>query len=99
MTRLGALVKWLIEHVGHINTTNTRILVTIAAFVATMAVWLLLAFLHAVFPQYIGEWEPSFTVLGFLTAWAGLDTLQFGVKRSTDSGYAAAKSGKPPEAT
>lgn len=42
-------------------------------------------------------WEPATEWLVFLTAWAGLDGLQFWAKRTTDSSFVAAKqSGEVP---
>lgn len=91
--QLGDVTEWLIDHLGKLPTTNARIFVSLVGYALTVLVWLSLAILHSVFPK-IGLWEPSWPMLTFMTAWVGIDTVAFGVKRTTDAEYVAAI--KPP---
>lgn len=70
----------------------------VAAFPSTNAriiLSMLLAFGTGVRVIALG-WSPPLEWLGFLTAWAGLDVLQYSAKRLTDTDLASAKQGNVP---
>lgn len=93
---VGRVADWLIDLAGKMPTTNVRIGASILAFILIIAVWLVLAIAHAVFPD-IAAWTPEWEMLTFVTVWAGLDIAQFSVKRVTTTKPAAPTS--PPAAT
>jgi hypothetical protein len=43
------------------------------------------------------NWEPTILWLGFVSAWDGIALGQYAIKRSTDIGYAKAKTEPVPE--
>lgn len=71
---------------GTMPSTNARISLSLLMAAATAT-------------RVVGfGWIPATEWLVFLTAWAGLDGLQFWAKRTTDSAHVAAKQGVlPPE--
>lgn len=93
----GRLVEWLLERADEVPTTNVRILVTIVAFILVVSIWLTLAVVHSFFAT-VALWEPSAAMLTFISVWAGLDVMQFGVKRGTHKpeGDGAAATDPPP---
>ena len=79
---IARATEWTLDVLGRLPTTNARIATSIAAFIAAIVVWLLLAIVHSFFPS-VAAWEPSGTMIAFLSVWGGLDVLQFGAKRMT----------------
>lgn len=77
------LINRLWDAVARMPSTNVRIVVTLVMAMATAV------------RVVVFSWTPPVEWLGFLTLWAGLDVAQFGTKRSTETGYVAAKQGAP----
>lgn len=82
----------MIDWLARLPTTNTRIAVTIGAFVATIMLWLVMSALYSLFGHYTDAgvwvsrfyaWEPSDAMKVFLSAWVALDVAQFFIKRKT----------------
>lgn len=92
--KMERFVEWFLQRfVGRIPTTQAVCFVGIAAFVATILLWLFLAFMHSIFEDHVAEWVPQMEMLGFISLWGGLSAAQFGMKRATDIDLAAAKKG------
>lgn len=88
---IRGFVEWLLDILGRLPSTNGRIFASLCAFAAIITVWLGIAILHSFWPVTIALWEPSVSMLGFVTVWGGLDVAQFRIKRKTQGKYA------PPE--
>lgn len=71
-----------------VNTTNFRIVVTVCVFAVTVLSVLAMMILRVNLQPY--QWLIT-TLLAAEGAFAGIDVAQFFAKRSTDTGYAAAK--------
>jgi len=89
---LEPMIDWTLARIGKLPTTQLIVASGIAAFLGTIALWWLLALLHSVIPS-VAAWEPSVSMIGFISAWGVIAAGQFAAKRATDSTYAAAKAG------
>lgn len=80
------MIKRALELLGDLPTTQTRVVVTCGAIIATTV-------------KYVSSttWIPSYEWLGFLLLASGVDAAQFLVKRTTDANYVAAKAGVVPD--
>ncbi|MEP6990081.1 MAG: hypothetical protein ABJA80_04055 [bacterium] len=83
------------DWINDLNTTNVRILASVAGAVVNITA--------IMFAILVLKWEPTAMQLKVLTGCAGVlltmmgfDVIQFIGKRFSDSGYAAAKSGPSP---
>ena len=74
---MAKLLDWL----GKLPTTQARVAVTLLIALGTAVRY------------FVGGWEPSWDWLAFIVVMSGLDLTQFGVKRTTDAAYVAAKQG------
>lgn len=79
----AARVRTCLELLGILPTTQFRVVVSAIPILATTARYTL---------SHTG-WSPSYEWLGFLLLLAGVDTIHFLGKRSTDAAYVAAKNG------
>lgn len=89
------MIDHLLTLLGKLPTTQARVVVTLAAILATTARYVSS---HSTFLEgrMLESWEPSAEWLGFLLLLAGVDTAHFLGKRLTDAGYTAVKAGAPP---
>jgi hypothetical protein len=83
----------LFELWGKFPTTQARVTMTLGCVLLT-GLRYVVSGLWVVVP-----WEPSYEWLGFLLLMSGVDAIQYLGKRTTDSGYVAAKLGTPPAPT
>ena len=82
----------MLERLATLPTTNVRIFVTLAVFIATAGRYLTAR----------DGWTPSLEWVGLLLCMSGMDVAQFYSKRRTSSEYLAAQNGNgnatvPPE--
>jgi hypothetical protein len=90
MNILDRGIAWTLALVERLPTTQLVTAVGITAFVGTILQWWLLALLHSFVPT-IGAWEPSGSMIGFISAWGVIAAGQFGLKRATDIDLARVK--------
>jgi hypothetical protein len=77
LTSLRKFITWLKDDViGTVNTTNTRVVVTLLLCVGT-------AIRYWAGDGGVDSWTPSLEWLTFLAAMSGLDVAQFHSKRKT----------------
>ena len=81
---------------GKLPTTQARVTVTLAAFIATTIRYVVSEVHVLANGSVTSYWQPSYEWLGFLVIMSGIDGLQYFGKRMTDSTYVAAKQGMPP---
>lgn len=91
MASVTQMADWFLDRLAKFPTTQAVTAMGIAAFAGTIILWWTLALLHAVTKDWVGEWEPSVSMIGFISAWGVMAAAQFGVKRTTDADYAKAK--------
>ena len=77
---------------GSLPTTQARVSFTLGALALTAVRYTA----SGIGP--ITTWEPTYEWLGFMVLMSGLDAAQFFAKRTTDTGYVAAKAGNGPPA-
>lgn len=103
---LGTVTDGLIDRIGKLPSTNLRMVVTLILVIATGVVYLVLAIKAEIWGLHTTtltqaaasahSWTPDGTWLTFLAGMSGIDALQFGAKRMTDSSYVTAKAGSLP---
>jgi hypothetical protein len=89
---------WIWHFLKTMPSTNVRIASTILLVMGTFALMAVSVIVLIIKGGGGENWNPSIEWLGFLGVLGGLDLMQFGTKRTTDSAYVAAKvSGEPPK--
>ena len=92
MNRFERAVDWTLARLAKVPTTQLVTVVGIGAFVGTILLWWFVALLHAVMEDYVAAWEPSVSMIGFISAWGVIAAAQFSAKRATDIDLAKARS-------
>jgi hypothetical protein len=88
------VIDRFLELIGKLPTTQSRVIVTLGAFLLTTLRYV--ASNLSVAGMTVPPWRPSYEWLGFLAVMSGLDVGAFMAKRTTDASYVAAKTGAPP---